>query len=197
MNDEFSAVDKANEKFLEKIGTQTGCAAKWYQSTIHLQNGLTQSCYNTPQHAIDLELMKISPMALHNTAEKAQERLDMKKGLRPKGCGYCWRIEDQQANTHSDRNRWNSYLGPDVDAEQIKMQSANTFFLPRFIEVSFSNACNFMCGYCHPRNSSRFYNEVKQFGTYKNASHDGDIQFVKIYDEDNNPYLEAFWKWWP
>lgn len=197
MNEDFSLLSVRNRAFIEKIGTPTGCAAKWFQSTLHLQNGLTQSCYNTPQHQIDMEQLRLSPSALHNTTEKARQRLEMKNGGRPKGCEYCWRIEDQPGDALSDRHRWNSYLGKDVDSAEIKNKPASAMFNPRFLEVSFSNLCNFMCGYCHPRNSSRYQAEIKSFGKYKDVSHDCDIHFLKIYDEDNNPYLEAFWKWWP
>ncbi len=197
MSEDLALQKKRNEIFLEKIGTQTGCAAKWYQSTLHLQNGLTQSCYNTPQHQVDLEQIQLSPKALHNTLEKAQQRLEMKNGGRPKGCEYCWRIEEQSPDSISDRKSWNGYLGKNVDADKIKDLPASAMFTPRYLEVSFSNLCNFMCGYCHPRNSSRYLGEIKSFGKYKGVSHDGDIHFLKVYDEDNNPYLEAFWKWWP
>ncbi len=194
--DSFEAMSARNKKFLSEIGTPTGCAAKWFQSTLHLQNGLTQSCYNTPQHKIDLEMVKVSPKALHNTVEKAFQRSAMKKGLRPAGCEYCWRVEDQNAETFSDRHRWNGYLGKDSDTKILKDLPANFMFNPKVLEVSFSNQCNFMCGYCHPKNSSRFYNEIQQFGPYKGNSHQCDINFIKIHDEDNNPYLDAFWLWW-
>jgi hypothetical protein len=195
--DSFEAMAARNQKFLAEIGTPTGCAAKWFQSTLHLQNGLTQSCYNTPQHKIDLEMLKVSPKALHNTLEKAVQRNLMKQGLRPPGCEYCWRIEDQKAETFSDRHRWNGYLGKDSDTKILKDLPANFMFNPKVLEVSFSNLCNFMCGYCHPKNSSRFYNEIKQYGAYKGDSHQCDIHFIKIYDEEQNPYLDAFWSWWP
>ncbi len=187
-----------NETFEKQMGSQTGCAAKWFQSTLHLQNGLTQSCYNTPQHSIDTELLELTPAALHNTKEKAQQRMQMKNGEKPAGCEYCWRIESQNNGTLSDRHRWNAFLGKDVDATEITENSAAHMFLPRVLEVSFSNACNFMCGYCHPKNSSRFYNEIKKFGMYKDVpSHHCDIYFLKLFEEDNNPYIESFWKWWP
>ena len=195
--DSFEYMSERNSKFLQDVGTKTVCAAKWFQSTIHLQNGLTQSCYNTPQHKIDLEQVKISPKALHNTFEKAVQRNEMKLGHRPVGCEYCWRIEDQNAATFSDRHRWNGYLCKDKDTLTLKDRPANFMFNPKVLEVSFSNLCNFMCCYCHPKNSSRFYHEIQQFGKYEGNSHQCDIHFIKIFEEENNPYLEAFWKWWP
>jgi len=185
-------------EFEVKTGSTTACAAKWFQSTLHLQNGLTQSCYNTPQHPIDRNLLELTPSALHNTPEKFRQREMMKGQQKPAGCEYCWRIENQKSEAMSDRNRWNSLLGRDIDATLIKNLPANYLFSPKVLEVSFSNLCNFMCGYCHPKNSSRYFNEIKQFGPYEGVpSHYCDIHFLKIFDEDSNPYLDAFWKWWP
>ena len=72
---------------------------------------------------------------------------------------------------------------------------------PEYIELSFGNTCNFKCGYCHPRYSSRFLDEIKQFGPYtKNYTGKYDIDWFidKLYEsEEDNPYIEAWWKWWP
>ena len=34
---------------------------------------------------------------------------------------------------------------------------------PQYIEISFGNECNFKCGYCHPKHSSAYYKEIKDF----------------------------------
>jgi len=72
---------------------------------------------------------------------------------------------------------------------------------PEYIELSFGNSCNFKCGYCHPRYSSRFLDEIKKFGPYtKNytGTYDVDWFIDKLYEsEEDNPYIEAWWKWWP
>lgn len=193
----FEHLSHVHQQFLKDIGTTTGCAAKWFQSTVHLQNGLTQSCYNTPQHKIDLQQLQITPKALHNTSEKAAQREQMKKNQRPKGCEFCWRMEDQNSHILSDRQRWNGYLGAQEDVKSLSQKPANFMFDPKVLEVSFSNLCNFMCGYCHPKNSSRFFNEIQQYGPYKETAHSCDTHFMNVLSEDDNPYLDAFWKWWP
>jgi organic radical activating enzyme len=72
---------------------------------------------------------------------------------------------------------------------------------PEYIELSFGNNCNFKCGYCHPRYSSRFLDEIRQYGPYgKNytGTYDVDWFIEKLYEsEEVNPYIEAWWKWWP
>lgn len=79
------------------------CAAKWYNATIWLGSGQTTSCHHPPAHAIDVEELKTNPSALHNTVEKKLDRLDMQLGTRPKGCEYCWKIEDMGVDAISDR----------------------------------------------------------------------------------------------
>ena len=69
---------------------------------------------------------------------------------------------------------------------------------PQYIEISFGNECNFKCGYCHPKHSSAYYKEIKDFGPYTMVkNHRNDIDWFKIYEEENNPYVEAWWRWWP
>jgi len=79
----------------------TMCLAKWNQVSLHLPTGLTNSCYHPPLHKIDPDAIAKNPAALHNTTQKLQERQQMLEGKRPKGCNYCWNIED--AGGTSDR----------------------------------------------------------------------------------------------
>ena len=41
-----------------------------------------------------LHELKANVNALHNTQFKLQERKQMKEGIRPEGCQYCWNVED-------------------------------------------------------------------------------------------------------
>ena len=72
---------------------------------------------------------------------------------------------------------------------------------PEYIELSFGNQCNFKCGYCHPRYSSRFFDESKELGPYTDLnSGDYSVEWFenKLYKNDeDNPYVKAWWKWWP
>jgi MoaA/NifB/PqqE/SkfB family radical SAM enzyme len=76
-------------------------------------------------------------------------------------------------------------------------------FNPKYVEVSFSNTCNFKCSYCGPQYSSKWVEEINQFGPYKTSTRFNDIELFKkegtmpYLASDHNPYVEAFWKWWP
>ena len=70
---------------------------------------------------------------------------------------------------------------------------------PQYVEVSFGNECNFKCGYCHPKHSSAYYKEIEQNGPYSMVkNHRNDIDWFEIHkDEETNPYVKAWWEWWP
>ena len=72
MEDYFEGAKKTKEK-LESISS-TMCMAKWLQVSMHLPQGLTQSCYHPPTHKVPLNELAITPKALHNTHEKILQR---------------------------------------------------------------------------------------------------------------------------
>jgi hypothetical protein len=79
------------------------CAAKWYNVSLHLGHGFTNSCHLPLPHPIDLEKIKTNPSALHNTDFKKEIRKMMLEGTKPAECSYCWKIEDIGRNNISDR----------------------------------------------------------------------------------------------
>ena len=176
----------------------TFCLAKWHHTTIYLQTGETHSCYHPPPHKISLEEIIIDPSALHNTNQKKHERLEMLNGGKPSGCNYCWNIESLGEDYISDRKERNSTIYTPERFQQIKNGDWDQNINPQYIEISFGNECNFKCGYCHPKHSSSYYKEIKDHGPYDMVkNHRNDIDWFKIYEEEENPYVEAWWRWWP
>ena len=120
-------------------------------------------------------------------------------GEKPDGCSYCWKIEAMGKDYVSDRHIKTTSIYNEERLAEIKQKGADFNVNPEYIEISFSNECNFKCGYCHPKASSRYYNEIKQHGPYSmSTSHRQDIDWFKIYKkEEENPYVDAWWRWWP
>ena len=186
------------------------CLAKWQQVSIHLPQGLTQSCYHPPTHPIPVELLDENPGVLHNTPEKKAERKMMKEGQRPSGCSYCWKIEDapsEDPKGHlSDRHYRSSEWWSAPTFDEVKNNAWDYDVVPRYVEVNFNQACNFKCMYCSPHLSTTWEDEVKKYGGYELA--DGSIHNdleslsskgmmpLKVA-QGENPYITAFWKWWP
>ena len=186
---------------LDKVGCGF-CLAKWTQVTIHLHLGRTHYCHHPDTHPIPLSELQNNPSALHNTQFKKKKRKEMLDGKRPSECQYCWGVEDN-SNEFSDRIRKSSedWSLPHID--EIKNLDWKEDFNPRYVEVSFSNTCNFKCSYCGPSFSSSWASEAEQYGAYPTSSlfnglesliAEGRMPFKKT---DHNPYVEAFWKWWP
>ena len=175
------------------------CLAKWTQVTIHLGTGINHSCHHVKAHRIDLEELKHNPNALHNTGFKKSIRKQMLNNERPNECDYCWRIEDN-TNEFSDRVYKSADHFSWDDYHTISNSTGDEDFYPRYVEISFSNVCNFKCAYCGPAFSSMWAEEVKQKGPYdiKTWSYNMiDPQEVPIPEREENPYIEAFWKWFP
>jgi organic radical activating enzyme len=176
----------------------TFCLAKWHHTTIYLQSGETHSCYHPAPHKIPLMEIKYNPSAIHNTMEKKMQRLEMLNGEKPKGCQYCWNIEALGPDYVSDRYDRNANIYLPERLEEIQREGWDFNVNPEYIEVSFGNECNFKCGYCHPKASSAYYKEIKDFGPYPNVKNHGfGIDNLTIYEEETNPYVKAWWNWWP
>lgn len=175
----------------------TFCMAKWHHTTIYLQTGETHSCYHPPPHKIPLDEIKSDPSALHNTKEKISQRAAMINGEKPSGCNYCWNIEAMGSEYISDRHERNASIFTEHRLGAIKANPLAPVN-PQYIEISFGNECNFKCGYCHPKHSSAYHKEIKDYGPYTMVrNHRNDIDWFKIYEEETNPYVEAWWRWWP
>jgi organic radical activating enzyme len=194
LNDTKSKLEKVSPSF---------CLAKWLQVTIHLQFGGTHSCHHPDTHHIPLEEMANNPTALHNTSEKKQQRLQMLNGERHGGCDYCWKIEDIPGANFSDR-----IIKSNDDWARNKLQEIASMpwdenVTPTYVEVSFSNACNMKCLYCYPHISSSVHQEISTNGPYNLSYPHNNIEWFEhnkkkvIQHEDENPYVAAFWKWWP
>ena len=132
----------------------------------------------------------------------------MLNGERPAGCNYCWRVED--IGGRSDR----VYRSGEYWAQNARTSIINALDFgdvdPRYVEINFNQACNFKCMYCSPHLSSTWEEDVEQHGHYTIIDQSGrpsghnNLEYfksqgmmpLKVKQEDN-PYLDAFWKWWP
>jgi hypothetical protein len=187
------------EQMQDQLGPAL-CLAKWKQVSLHLPTGLNNSCYHPPLHEIDAQALEDNPSALHNTQYKKTQRKIMLKQERPSECSYCWNMEDQ--GKLSDRHYRSGEPWAAVDFETIKNSSGDEDVIPSYVEVNFNHACNLSCSYCSPQFSSTWQTEVDRWGGYPTSTiHNDPTHFVgrnrPIPVRDTNPYVEAFWKWWP
>jgi hypothetical protein len=186
---------------LDEVGCGM-CLAKWTQVTMHLHNGMTHSCHHPSPHKIPLEELKRNPTALHNTNFKKEKRREMLNGGRPTECNYCWNVEDN-SNSYSDRVFKSTEPWSFEHLDEIKNLDWRENYNPKYVEVSFSNTCNFKCSYCSPMFSSKWTEEIERHGGYPTSTNFNDMTWVKETGQmpykhsEENPYVESFWNWWP
>jgi len=190
----------AAENMKELLGEGL-CLAKWKQVSLHLPTGLNNSCYHPPLHPIDTASLGDNPGALHNTEYKKQQRVIMLKHERPGECSYCWTQEDM--GNLSDRHYRSGEPWAAEDYEKI-VNSTGTEddVIPSYVEVNFNHACNLSCSYCSPQFSSTWQTEVDKWGGYPTTPIHNDASHFTgrnrpIPAREDNPYVEAFWRWWP
>jgi organic radical activating enzyme len=180
------------------------CAAKWYNVSLHLGHGFTNSCHLPLPHPIDLEKIKTNPSALHNTDFKKEIRKMMLEGTKPAECSYCWKIEDIGRNNISDRV-YKSQIYTEEEIEELKHLPWDADITPKTIEVSFDRTCNFACSYCNSGYSTTWGKDIKKNGAYQKfkttsaGAYYADGSWSEIYGKhnENNPYVTAFLEWWP
>jgi organic radical activating enzyme len=177
------------------------CLAKWKQVSLHLTTGMNNSCYHPPLHRIPIQEVKTNPGALHNTAHKKEQRRMMLAGQRPAECQYCWNMED--LGEMSDRHYRSGEPWAAIDFDHIaKSTGDEDDVIPSYVEVNFNNACNLACSYCSPQFSSTWMQEAQRLGAYPTSiPHNDPNHFLgdrrPIPSREHNPYVEAFWQWWP
>jgi organic radical activating enzyme len=127
----------------------------------------------------------------------------MLKGVRPPECQYCWNVEDLGPEHYSDRSSkshepWaKPYL--EETAKMVGVENVN----PTYVEVSFSNVCNLKCSYCSPAFSSSWMEEIQSEGAYPTSDQFNNLHWLRkqgklpIPHREHNPYVEAWWKWFP
>lgn len=210
-NNHLNEIDRSSSQNIinvKNLLNSTGegfCLAKFTQVTLHLGTGLVHSCHHPGPHKIPLDELEKDPNALFNTSILKQARKEMKAGNKPAECDYCWRVEKNDGLS----DRFFKSLEPWALAEHdnIVNKDPEDIFYPTYLEVDFSNVCNFKCIYCGPEYSTQWADELRRKGPIKvleNTQHEQWIQgYQKNLDtltyknREYNPYVDAFWKWFP
>jgi organic radical activating enzyme len=126
----------------------------------------------------------------------------MQRGERPRGCEYCWKIEDMDSSAVSDRvYKTVIYNEEDIN---VAFQTPNHKNINlKTLEIAFDRTCQFACSYCNPAFSSSWVKDIRNNGPYVNLVSDGRNHFTHPHDSsqlykfgETNPYVEAFFEWW-
>ena len=189
------------KKKLQEV-SDTHCLAKWFQTSLHLTTGHTNSCYHNPPHKIDESTLYQPHMLLH-TNQRLDEKVQMLGGERTKGCEYCWKLEDQGNLSDRHYRSGEPWAMDNFDkASMSSLLSSAGHDDPTYVEVNFNSACNLKCMYCSPQYSTTWMAHAKQHGPYPTLEpHNDPVHFEgdrrPIPRREHNPYVEAFWKRFP
>ena len=178
------------------------CGAKWYNATTWLGSGTTASCHHPPAHKIPIVEVEADYTAIHNTKHKKEMRRQMQAGERPRECEYCWKMEDMGKDAVSDRT-FKSVIYSDEELQRAYDMDHHENVNLKTFEIAFDRTCNLACSYCNASFSTTWAKDIKKHGEYTNLVSDGagafrqDGSWTQPYDNDeDNPYIQAFWKWW-
>jgi organic radical activating enzyme len=124
--------------------------------------------------------------------------------VQTKECDYCWKIENLNKDWMSDRIYKSTYSWALPHIEEIVKSGDGANIDPSYLEVAFESTCNFKCVYCSPESSSRWQEEIETHGPIELEDFKlHDLEWLKevgklpIHRKEQNPYIDAFWKWWP
>lgn len=202
----------SNEKRIEELKQKvikinnispSFCSAKWLQTTLNLQNGYNHSCHHPSPHKIPLTELVDNPAALHNSKFKKEQRQLMIDGKRPSECDYCWNVEDLDSTYFSDRHYKTSDYWAWDRVDEVAQHNPTQDINPSYLEVSFSNVCNFKCSYCSPEVSSKWMEEIERHGPYPTTNSNHNLDWLKqvgrfpYKHSDDNPYVNSFWDYFP
>ena len=198
MSDYYNDALNAKEK-LAKV-SDSFCLAKWKQVSLHLPTGFNNSCYHPPLHKIPLDEVKSNPSALHNTSHKKLRRKEMLEGVKCDECSYCWNIES--TGNMSDRHYRSGEPWAMQDYDIIASSTGDEDVNPSYVEVNFNHACQLECSYCSPQFSTSWGKQIDKHGAYPTLiPHNAPEHFSgdrkPVPNREENPYVDAFWKWWP
>ena len=178
------------------------CGAKWFNATTWLGSGTTASCHHPPAHKIPVVEVEEDFTAIHNTKHKKEMRRMMQNGERPRECEYCWKMEDMGKDAVSDRT-FKSIIYSDEELQRAYEMDHNESVNLKTFEIAFDRTCNLACSYCNASFSTTWAKDIKKHGEYTNLVSDGagafrqDGSWTQPYkDDEDNPYIQAFWKWW-
>lgn len=147
---------------LNKV-SKTFCLAKYDQFSLYLHLQTTHSCHLSFTKFLNEKNIE-KPFDFFNFKEIKNIRKKMKEGHQVADCGYCWRIEN---NTKMQSERGLKSLILKDRFEEIKNMDPEDDIIPSYLEVSFSNVCNFKCSYCNLNFSSRWENDLEKYGDFK------------------------------
>jgi len=173
-------MDKDQKDFLLKE-SKTFCIFPW----IHLYanpDGQAFPCCTAEQDTIDQNIKEKTIDEVFNSDDWKNLRLDMLKNIRNPVCRRCHEVDDSHGFSY--RSYANKDFGKFIDFidetdETGKIENPKY----KFIDIRFSNHCNFTCSTCGPVFSTKWIEHIKK--NNNDISNRTDLEYHKIEQNSN------------
>jgi radical SAM protein with 4Fe4S-binding SPASM domain len=135
------------------------CMLPWIHMHVS-SNGAVQSCCTAGDFPIG-NLKKATLRQLWNSPDLRELRLNMLKGKRSPQCSNCYVLEESRFRSlrQNYNDGWRHRLS-EVEATR-KDGGLDRFHMP-FMNIRFSNLCNFRCRTCGPQDSTSWYEDARR-----------------------------------
>tara|TARA_B100001287_G_scaffold201478_1_gene170833 strand:+ start:24 stop:1430 length:1407 start_codon:yes stop_codon:yes gene_type:complete len=112
--------------------------------------------------------------------------------------------KDADGNIPVSDRVYKTVIYEDRDLEWIATADPNEDVNLKTCEIAFDRTCQLACSYCNPAFSSTWVKDIRTNGGYQGIKSDArghfidDAPYAEPFDQgEENPYVTAFWKWWP
>lgn len=175
-----------NRKDLLLSSSDVFCMAPWVHLHANIEGKIFPCCNAAGYLDEAIGDLKQNPSLLSawNSERMKTLRQNMLSGKRSAMCGQCYKYE--QIGNNSARLQMNTEFAGHADKIDMTGEDGylNTNAIP-YLDIRFSNFCNFTCRICSHYFSNKWYNEAVALGT---VAHNGD----RVTFTTNNP--EQLWK---
>lgn len=161
-----------NRKDLLLSSSDVFCMAPWVHLHANIEGKIFPCCNAAGYLHEAIGDLKQNPSLLSawNSDRMKELRQNMLNGKRSNMCGQCYKYE--QIGNSSARQQMNKEFAKHAD--KIDMTGEDGFLsvtaIP-YLDIRFSNFCNFTCRICSHYFSNKWYNEAVELGT---VAHNGD-----------------------
>lgn len=183
----FSFIEKFRTRDLQEtedlFAKSVACIFQWNYPVINLGRNEVRNCCRANPNVVDLQqLSDQGPEVIQNLTSEREKRARMILGERPKGCESCWVLESK--NVRSPRVDAAPLIhepllqlqnSPDLMKKlkkatyesRVKILSQHPITYSKttnMLEIVLANTCDMKCMYCSHHYSSRWAQELIQYG---------------------------------
>lgn len=153
------------------INEDTFCAQPWIGIHAWPDGSVFPCCmYDSHKPLGNINNENIEDLVNNDNYKKLREELI--NGQKPEGCNRCYQLEEAGIQTlrKSTNSSFSHHITPIIESKKLTMSEV------RYLDIRFSNICNFKCRTCGPELSSKWGPEIPLL---KNQPDPGIIQIPR------------------